>query len=351
MKNFTKMFLAAFIITGFAFSVNAQGVSINSTGEEPNSKAILDVSSTTQGFLPPRMTYAQRIAITDPPAGLIVWCSNCGPSGELQIFNGTIWTSLIAGTASGLPGAPTIGTVTAGFAQAYVPYTAPASNGGSTINSYTATSSPGGITGTLEQSGSGTITVTGLTDGTAYTFTVTATNATGTGPASAVSNAVTAGVLLIGDSFGGGKIAYILQPGDPGYKSGETHGLIAAPNDLSATDWGCFETQISGADGTALGTGNQNTIDIVAGCSTAGKAARICYDLELNGFSDWYLPSKDELNKLYLNQAAIGGFVPASYWSSSEVYLWEAWNQYFSDGVQINSDKFYTHFVRAIRAF
>ncbi len=166
-------------------------VGINNDGSSPNSKAMLDVSSTTKGFLPPRMTYTQKTDIISPPAGLIVWCSNCGTSGELQVFNGTAWTNLTGGTASGLPDAPTISEATPGNTQASVSFTAPVLNGGSTITSYTATSNPGGFTGTLTQAGSGTIIVTGLTNGTAYTFTVTATNATGTGAASAASNSVT----------------------------------------------------------------------------------------------------------------------------------------------------------------
>ena len=90
-----------------------------------------------------------------------------------------------------VPGAPTIGTaVVTGATTANVAFTAPASNGGATITSYTATSSPGGITGTLNQAGSGTITVSGLTKYTTYTFTVTATNSVGTGSASSASNAI-----------------------------------------------------------------------------------------------------------------------------------------------------------------
>lgn len=90
------------------------------------------------------------------------------------------------------PAAPTIGTATAsGTTGATVTYTAPSDNGGATITAYTATSSPGGITGTLSTSGSGTITVSGLTTGTAYTFTVTATNSVGTSAASAASNSIT----------------------------------------------------------------------------------------------------------------------------------------------------------------
>jgi len=88
-----------------------------------------------------------------------------------------------------VPGAPSIGTVTAGNGQASVAFTAPSSNGGIAILSYTATSNPGSITGT--SAGGSPITVTGLTNGVAYTFTVTATNSVGTGAASAASNAVT----------------------------------------------------------------------------------------------------------------------------------------------------------------
>ncbi|WP_137152055.1 putative Ig domain-containing protein [Devosia sp. FKR38] len=86
------------------------------------------------------------------------------------------------------PGAPVIGTATAGDAEATVTFTAPASNGGAAITSYTVTASPGGAT----KSGSASpITVTGLTNGTAYTFTVTATNSVGSGSASQASNSVT----------------------------------------------------------------------------------------------------------------------------------------------------------------
>ncbi|MEL4302202.1 putative Ig domain-containing protein [Shewanella xiamenensis] len=89
-----------------------------------------------------------------------------------------------------VPDAPTIGTATAGDAEATVTFTAPASTGGASIlaGGYTVTASPGGATGT----GSGSpVTVTGLTNGVSYTFTVTATNSAGTGAASAASNSIT----------------------------------------------------------------------------------------------------------------------------------------------------------------
>ena len=68
----------------------------------PNSSAVLDLTSTTNGFLPPRITAAQRNAISSPVAGLLIWCSNCGPAGEIQVYNGNnVWTNLIGETAAG----------------------------------------------------------------------------------------------------------------------------------------------------------------------------------------------------------------------------------------------------------
>ena len=90
-----------------------------------------------------------------------------------------------------MPGAPTGVTATAGNAQATVTFTPPVNNGGSPITGYTVTSNPAGGVDVNGGSTATTHTVTGLTNGTAYTFTVTATNAIGTGPPSAPSNSVT----------------------------------------------------------------------------------------------------------------------------------------------------------------
>jgi len=122
-------------------------------------------------------------------------------------------TSAATATVAGsVPGAPTIGTATPGNTQASVAFTAPASTGGPAITSYTATSSPGGFTATGSAS---PLTVTGLTNGTAYTFTVTATNSIGTSAASAASNSVTPALapssveylIVSGGGGGGGGIA------------------------------------------------------------------------------------------------------------------------------------------------
>lgn len=114
-----------------------------------------------------------------------VAATNAAGTGPETLSTNQITIGSVSGT---VPDAPTGVTATAGNAQASVSFTAPANNGGNTITSYTVTSSPGGITAT---GASSPITVSALTNGTAYTFTVTATNAVGTGPASAASNSVT----------------------------------------------------------------------------------------------------------------------------------------------------------------
>jgi len=112
---------------------------------------------------------------------------------------------------------------------------------------------------------------------------------------------------------------------------------------------------ITGADGTSIGTGNQNTIDIIDpiyGCATAGIAAKLCSELELNGYTDWYLPSIDELNKLYINKAAIGGFNEGvHYYSSSEYDKDWALLIYMGDDSQGYGYKNTPYNVRAIRTF
>jgi hypothetical protein len=208
---------------------------------------------------------------------------------------------------------------------------------GTSTNPTTANSTTNDGSGT----GSFNSNLSGLTENTSYYVRAYATNSAGTAYGNEVSFTTP---LAIGSSYQGGIVFYL---------DGFGGGLIAAPsNQSTGAKWGCQGTLITGADGTAIGTGNQNTIDIEAGCTTAGTAADICANLTLGGYSDWFLPSKDELNQMYLNKAVIGGFGDGYYWSSSENSLYTAWAQGFYYGYQNANHKSRTQTsVRAVRAF
>lgn len=151
-------------------------------------------------------------------------------------------------------------------------------------------------------------------------------------------------IYSIGDTGPAGGIVFYVTDGG-------LHGLEAAPVDQSAgAPWGC-QGNLLFVNGTAIGTGAQNTADILAGCVDPGIAARLADNYSLNGFNDWFLPSQDELNELYLQRAVLGSFTTAYFWSSSEGFAVSAWGQDFNDGSVFNGDKNNITGVRAVRAF
>ena len=272
-SNSTLTTLSNLTSVGTLTSATVNGKVIVGASSAASASAVLEANSTTKGFLPPRMTYAQRNSISSPAAGLVLWCtncrcSNCDSAGELQVYNGSQWTNLI-GSPSSIP---------------------------------------------LE--------------------------------------------LVVGQSAFGGKVAYILIPGDLGYDENAQHGLIAATTDQSSQiQWYNNFFTNTGAIGTVIGTGLANTntiIDSQGAPVTSSYAARIARDHNGGGYTDWYLPSRDELNKLYLNRNVLG-MLGEIYWSSSESSNQNAWGQWFNNstnqGIQGLGVKQNPYPVRAVRSF
>jgi hypothetical protein len=173
-------------------------------------------------------------------------------------------------------------------------------------------------------------------------------------PSPQVINKVTIPLYTIGDTALGGKIAYILQRGDSGYDANIQHGLVAAISDqTSGIRWHNGTNKITGAKGIVIGTGFANTNSIISaqGETTTSYAAGLARAYKGGGYDDWFLPSKDELNKLYINKVIIGGFVNNNYWSSSEKDFEFAYKLNFTNGDQNANNKVNVFYVRAIRAF
>ena len=161
--------------------------------------------------------------------------------------------------------------------------------------------------------------------------------------------------VKLGQSYQGGIVFYILKAGDIGYSASVQHGLIAAENDQfdsKGIAWAPSGSNILvGTTSTAIGTGNANTNAIVAKLGSGTYAAKLCSDLVLNGYSDWYLPSKGELSNM-LESPYLSNFSTSShYWSSSEVNYSDAWDQNYVSGQQYNNSKTSICNVRALRSF
>lgn len=294
-------------------------------------------------------------------------------------------------TGTTVSSAPTIGTAsTVSSNTINVSFTAPTNTGNLPITSYTATSSPGNITATLNQAGSGTIAVSGLSPSTSYTFTVTATNAMGVSLPSASSNTATTTAnipTVIGQAYGGGFYAGKINV------SGTQYYLIVSPKatgESATKTWGPVNTI---TNITSVIAGPTNTASLVA-LGTTYQAATFCKNLSIGGYTDWYIPAKNELEVLYFNlkptttanntttgananavspepistnytsgspvqtSAGIGfrtgeadAFASTYYWSSTEYSSMIAWEQNFSNGLQDTNyhAKDNPSYVRAVR--
>jgi len=201
---------------------------------------------------------------------------------------------------------------------------------------------------TIEGAGSSAFVsnITGLTPNRTYYVRAYATNSVGTvyGPEK-IFTTETPSTLYIGQNYAGGIIFYLDGTG--------LHGLACTSADQGGQpSWGCDGTVIS-STGTAIGTGASNTAIIVASCGESNIPAKICDDLVLSGYSDWFLPSSNELSLLYSNLKAqgLGNFTGRYYWGSTSNSSGTAWGEDFYYGSTGNYGKYNYFYVRPVRAF
>jgi len=146
-----------------------------------------------------------------------------------------------------------------------------------------------------------------------------------------------------GDFFSGGIVFY---------KNASGSGMVVTPEDITMTEWGCFGTNVS-ALSPSFGMGQTNTSIMVS--NSCNGAAIVCDTLNYNGYSDWYLPSVNELDSIYLNLNHLGYYNFAQsadpYWSSFETSASDAKVKYFGTGSIIDRYKNVPALVRAVRNF
>ena len=267
--------LAAVLITATTYAQVGIGTNIN----PPHTSAALDITSTTAGFLPPRMTAVQRAAIPSPALGLMVFCTNCASGeGEIQVYYASGWKNIVGGDITDPP-------------------------------------------------------------------------------------------PVIGDYRDGGIVFYVADVATDLDDDGDLDtGLVCAiqdhPDVIAWIQGGNTQTTINGVTSASIGDGQTNTTAMMNQVGYTGGTAAVCNDYSITvneiTYSDWFLPSRDELNQMYTNKATINTTASANsgsnfsngyYWSSTEGGNDGAWLQYFVDGYQVNASKVNTINVRAVRAF
>ena len=312
-----------------------------------DTSAALDISSTIQGFLPPRMTQIQRDAIFNPAAGLLVWCSDCGSKGLFSVFTGTSWSELQLTSPEGsIPTVSTFPITSYGFNSATVSG-AVTYNGGKSVLAkglcYSKTPNPNisdFVTATDTGNGSMSYILNNLDSNSKYFVRAYAQNQNGIAYG-VLQEFTTKRTIAIGDTFGGGIVGYILKAGDIGYIQGEQHGIIVSeihPINQRVEYGTCgtglnypeYQPNIMVLDSTKTqrrllsAIHNMNLID--NSCNNVSSVSYFVKNWIYNGYSDWVIPSLDDLYAIKSNQIIINNSLGINhqlktggvqYWSST----------------------------------
>jgi hypothetical protein len=173
--------------------------------------------------------------------------------------------------------------------------------------------------------------------------------------------------IKVGDELNGGIVSYVFRSNDIGFVEGESHGIIVAKTDLAVdSQWGCQGTGVGGTS-IDVGQGKSNTEKVLAfhdnlpnyysnptQCHPQNDgtvAANLARELNINGETGWFVPSRGEMLTMYQNREAIGGFVEAEYWSSCESDGNRACVVSFITGQALSANKSDRKKVRVIKYF
>lgn len=321
------------VISGdFAAIDWSTGLYFIKTETDPTGAANYTVTGTSQLLSVP---YALHATTADKVIGAPVATT----AGDMQYWDGAKWVIIPVGTPgqvlkisdTNIPtwtGTSTISLITSAISSITATTAKSggviAADGGSIVSArgvcWSTSTNPTIFNDTtLNGSGSGLFTseLTGLSQGITYYVRAYAISGAGT----SYGDEKTFIIPKVGDAYQGGILAYILKVGDPGYVAGEFHGLIAATNDLTDTiAWSSGALGATGSGNTAIGAGSANTTSIINAMANTGVfAAKSCRAYTDGTYTDWFLPSINELIILYTNRVAIGGFTDDTigYWSST----------------------------------